>query len=1468
MGKVKRMGKWLVEALGILLGTVALAIVVVYGWAQSESGRAWIARNIATALSLPGESVISIGRLEGVVPDAIRLVDVSASDSAGSWLNAEKITLDWRPLDLFVGTFRVSALKIEDLEVRRLPPFTTARTVASDQVGFDYLPFDTVVERLSIEDVALGPEVLGVPAKFRIAGVAAAEGADRLLLSITFERTDGIVGSAAVKGLYNLSDRRLTLDSYVDEPAGGLIARLLEIPELPAVVVHLSGDGPLDGWRGRLRGSLADVAQLEADIELRGETPLVFRISGTAENKRSSDKLPWRLLTGTTRFQAAGEWRHSQARRLVLDHLRLDGAVADLELSGEFESALLQVDARASVVVEDDAIAAELIAGAEGQGLAFGAKVRGHLFRPEISLEASARSFKLPGLTTESARARLTFQPDLPLGQGPLRGALSGSGRFGTLTVDDAPELGPIFGRGFDWQVEGQLDLAQNGLRANRLSIRSELAEVSGSSIFDFTEGTALADLEIAVHDLGGLGPLLAVDVQGNARLAGTLELRDFGRTLHAPLAGRLENVALGEEISHALLNGDSSVEAALSVDPEGNFRITDVVIDSAHARLGGKVGFTERFDQITGDYRLAATDVGVLSSALGTELAGAGVLEGRVEGRTVDPRLAGRLSVADSAVAGLEFGQLRVDYSVGNLPRKPGGHLEAQATAPVEGMTGQTDYLFDGPLLRLSNLSLGAKGATVQGDAAFSLAGAPIVAELIGVAPDLGPWLDLAGLAGSGGGEARLSLSGRKGRQAGRMNATVKDLSLDLESGAPLQVKEARADLRSDDLAGGRDGSAGLTAKGIRRGDLRLSGFSLDGTGGVAGGMLHLAMVGRWLEPLSLDAVGKVALENGGFSLDLHSLEGHGLGQSFKLLRRARLARDRATFELTGLKLDFGGARLTAEAQVDAANIAALVEADEVPVGLFDPIWPTDGMVGSLSGQARLVGPLEDPMGQIALIVPDLRIGTIEASPPLVLSVDGDWRDGRLAVTGVLKDGKQHPVTLSADLPLHFDPETLAFAFAFDQEIAGDLSWAGQLGEIWPFLPFPTHRLEGASELRLALAGTLAEPRTSGRLTLAEGEYENLLSGTLLDDLQLSVDLEGRRFAISSLSANDGGDGRLTGKGSLDLLPEQAFPFVLEAELDKFTLVRRDDITASSNGHLSLEGSLAAAALTGRLKTESVEIRILDQLPPDVVDLEVIEIDSVAGAVQEGKPEAGRTDAFTLQLDLAVDMPRRVFVRGRGLDSEWSGKLDVQGTLEAPRIGGQLDLVRGQLSVVGQSFKLSDGSVHFTDKETIDPQIDVQAVNQSENLTVTARVRGQATNPKIEISSVPELPQDEVMSRVLFGKETAQLSTAEAVQLGTAITELSAPKGGTGGVLNFARGVLGVDVLRIETIGTGDAKQPALSAGKYVTDEVFVGVKQGVEAESGSVGVEIEVSPNVSIESDVGQTGEGNVGIKFKWDY
>ena len=83
----------------------------------------------------------------------------------------------------------------------------------------------------------------------------------------------------------------------------------------------------------------------------------------------------------------------------------------------------------------------------------------------------------------------------------------------------------------------------------------------------------------------------------------------------------------------------------------------------------------------------------------------------------------------------------------------------------------------------------------------------------------------------------------------------------------------------------------------------------------------------------------------------------------------------------------------------------------------------------------------------------------------------------------------------------------------------------------------------------------------------------------------------------------------------------------------------------------------------------------------------------------------------------------------------------------------------------------------------------------------------------------------------------------------------------------DFARDLIGVDVLDVGTTD-GPAGGAEVSAGKYITDEVFVGVKQGTTPGSSAVEVEVELTPNISLNGDVGSAGQSDIGVQFKWDY
>ncbi|WP_436424547.1 translocation/assembly module TamB domain-containing protein, partial [Enterococcus faecium] len=75
-------------------------------------------------------------------------------------------------------------------------------------------------------------------------------------------------------------------------------------------------------------------------------------------------------------------------------------------------------------------------------------------------------------------------------------------------------------------------------------------------------------------------------------------------------------------------------------------------------------------------------------------------------------------------------------------------------------------------------------------------------------------------------------------------------------------------------------------------------------------------------------------------------------------------------------------------------------------------------------------------------------------------------------------------------------------------------------------------------------------------------------------------------------------------------------------------------------------------------------------------------------------------------KLDLRVRADNQLFVSGMGLESEWQADLRVVGTSLAPRVTGNLEIVRGTYSFAGKRFDVTKGDVRFDGGALIDPQI------------------------------------------------------------------------------------------------------------------------------------------------------------------
>ena len=80
-------------------------------------------------------------------------------------------------------------------------------------------------------------------------------------------------------------------------------------------------------------------------------------------------------------------------------------------------------------------------------------------------------------------------------------------------------------------------------------------------------------------------------------------------------------------------------------------------------------------------------------------------------------------------------------------------------------------------------------------------------------------------------------------------------------------------------------------------------------------------------------------------------------------------------------------------------------------------------------------------------------------------------------------------------------------------------------------------------------------------------------------------------------------------------------------------------------------------------------------------------------------------------------------------------------------------------------------------------------------------------------------------------------------------------------------RRLLGVDQLEVKQSGENGG-ETALSAGKYVKENVYLEVEKGLGADSGKISVEVDLTPNITLDSETGADSESGVGINWKWDY
>ena len=1167
---------------------------------------------------------------------------------------------------------------------------------------------------------------------------------------------------------------------------------------------------------------------------------------------------------------AAGQ-RGLAARLLDLDGLEN----VSLSAEGEMRDGLMVGSA---TVDGGNAVQAELNAhGALARGTSLNLKLTasGNIVARELEFSGTNAALGLEArltaqrrgaytLTVNALEAGMLFLAGEARAAPKMRGgwSVTGNGRLAGLNRllgIDSDILGDI-----GWKVALDADSEVNTLGISDAIVTTGAGTVraSGKAVtrggFSFS-GTGGAE----ISDLAPVGAILGQPMQGEASLG-------FGDISYADGAGSA-NLTIE---TGTILTGTSELDAMLAEGLNGNARVefgagSVVAVEGVALQAGSRLNLNGDFTlarsgEMQGNANLRLAEAGAI---LGDTMQGALSASGRIDGTIDLPTLSLDAELAGGSVAGFDArnASLSIKMERGRGP----------VSVRLSGADGVASLRMDTVMpgngsMQLENINADLFGAALGGALTVSPDGMA-TGQLAGDRVMLAPLGKISGLAMDGRADIEATFDAAGGTQNAAISFASRRVDIDVVEPASLDI--VTIDIALNDIGGNGSVDARIDAEGGTTGNTRFTQIEATADGPLDRISISALIAGERLsiktEPVYLEIQAEVAPA----LVTIEKLDA-AIGDAKAELASPLRLETGDTMRLRGLDIRFEGpagpGTLSGDFTSGTRSARADLALENLPLELVSPFMPFEVLGGTVAGQASIdTGP---EAGSVKLRFDGVTLaeGGLDIRPAFDATLDAIWARRRLQLQAEAHGISETPFRLKASVPLVRNPKGAFPVLPERGPLEAQLAWSGPMATLMALADLPGQRLTGDAEIALSADGDISAPRISGHARISNGVFENFETGTALRDLSLSVEGQRSEVLTFSLNARDSGDGRLTADGTLSLAADAARAADIRARFDNMRMVSRRDLVLAVEGELSLTGTALPPSLDERMRLEgsltTTDARsvIPHQLPPGVSTIDVIIVQGPDQADTVEEPEEARPLPLELDVTLAIGNPP-ARVAGRGVDSLWTGAVRATGLAEDPAVEGVLTSQRGTLDFAGKTFALSRGRVIFAGERPINPRLDIELDYVRTDFSATVGLAGRGSSPEIALSSSPSLPRDEIISRILFDKGVGELTAFEAAQLASTAAELSGRGLGGFGVLNQIQETLGLDVLRVDQGSSGGT---TVSAGKYLREDIYVGVEQGALASDSNVKIEIDVTQNISVETKIGNDASSDVGVNWKWDY
>ncbi|WP_347138192.1 translocation/assembly module TamB domain-containing protein [Paracoccus sp. SSK6] len=1467
---------------------------------QESDDRGFLTRLLERNLSSAGREVVIEG-FEGALSSRATFRRITIADGDGVWLTLNDGAIQWTRSALLRGRIEIAEMSAREILLPRLP-VSEAKAPTAEAREFEFalpdLPVALNINQIKADRVELGEPVIGLAAAISMQGGMSLEGGEGQA-KLAIQRLDGPRGSFNLDTGFSNATQILRMNLTLDEAEDGLLVNLIDLYDKPSVVAEISGEGQIKDFGVDIKLATDGLPRVTGRVSAAGGpdqqgnpgTNFRLQLGGDVASLLAPEN---RSFFGNQVQLLAEGWRGDDGRlavptlNLATEALTLDGNLA-VNAQGAPQNANLLI------TLGSDAGAAQV----------------------PVPLPFAGED-----ATVESGRLELQY--DAAQGQGwTLNGRVGaldlGDLRLGDLRLDGSGAV--VLDGGSLQSVNGGIRFGSRQMVFTDAGLAQAIGpEITGSTRFDFTPGNAVefTDLSVNGSDYGldgflllsglGSGFVASADLDARyedlARLS-TLAGRDVKGRADASVTGYYSFLTRGFDVDATVTGSDIAVDQPqLDRLLEGQSTITlDARRDATGIEIGRLAVNAQRLTaQAQGYVNSLSSDVTATISMPSLQDADpdfSGALQ-------ADAKLSGASGARQLTVSG-EAADLRIGIEALDNALTGTTTLTVLAAEKPQG--------FEVEVFRLANPQLRAEGRGSFAEGALDASVDLSVPDLAAIRQG---W--------TGGFDAMARLSEREGTRFIDLTGSGRNLSFGVQNAdaaltgttrlrVQAEEKDGTVTLRDVELVndqinakaqgvygpGVTDISADATVRSLApfgpgwRGALDLTSSFAEAGDGIR--RLEVNGTGRDLSFGQAQVDGALAGET---RLAVTGTERDGVFT----IEQARIDNPRLGVTATGT---IGGDQTDVKARVEAQDLRFLGngisgalrgDAQLVQQGTTRRISATGTANGLSLGQPR-VDPLlagqtsfdvAATQGQAGLSFQRLNV----QNPQLRIQANGDTASGmtveaRLTDLGLLQpefpgpveargsireEGANFVLDLNATAPGNTRMQVAGSAARSFQTVDLRINGTSDASIANTFIR--TRSIEGPLSFDLAIDGAPSLQAVSGQVRLTDGHISDPGVGIRLEGVNVTADLAGGRIGVNAEAAVASG-GRVQVSGPVDL---QGGTLDLAIVLDR--VIARDPnlYQTEINGRLRMSGRNADGPLiSGTIDLGETEIRIPStgmggaKAIPDinhVGDTRPVRSTRAKAGLEPYPSVASREaglagppstpPAAPPRLDLLINAPNQVFVRGRGVDAELGGSLQVQGTTRNAIPIGHLELIRGRVDLLGKRFDLTEGLVEL--QGSLIPVIRLVAETEQDGITTRIIIDGEVRDPDITFESSPELPEEEVLSHLLFSRGLENISPLQAAQLANAIATL-AGRGGEG-IIGNLRNQVGLDDLDLATDDDGNVQ---VRAGKYLSENLYTDVSVGADGKS-SINLNLDVTDSLTARGSVGSDGDSTLGIYFERDY